>query len=86
MVKEIQLGETVRDVITGFSGVVTAKCTYITGCDQVHVQPRQSDKDGRWYDVTRLEVDNSTPVLELPKIEVVAKTGGPRETPGGNRV
>ncbi len=54
------MGKRVRDKVTGLEGVVTGKATYITGCDQVCVQPKV-DKDGkytegRWIDITRVEV------------------------------
>lgn len=56
---EIKLGDTARDTITGFMGVCTARAVYITGCNQVFVQPKL-DKDGKfvdghWVDEDRLE-------------------------------
>lgn len=52
------IGSVARDSITGFSGVVTGVCSYITGCDQALLQP-EAKSDGefvesRWFDVTRL--------------------------------
>lgn len=63
------LGTRVRDRITGFSGVVTGYVQYISGCNQVLVNPGV-DKDGKlmdgnWFDVQRVErIDNSLIVLE----------------------
>ncbi len=56
----IPMGVEVEDKITGFKGIVTGFCTYISGCNQVLVQPRL-DKDekfveGRWLDEQRLTV------------------------------
>lgn len=66
---EISLGQTVTDKITGFKGVVTARCEYISGCDQALVSPPVDDKgkidDGRWFVVQRLEVDATAPVITL---------------------
>ena len=60
---KVQLGSTVKDTITGFTGIVTGRCEYITGCAQVLVQPQMSTagdlKDARWYDEPRLEVSSA---------------------------
>lgn len=67
---QIQLGSTVRDVITGYRGVVIGRTTYLTGCDQYLVKPRELDKDGKihdgaWLDAQRLVVDDTVPVLSM---------------------
>lgn len=54
----IQLGDRVRDLITGFEGVVTGRCEYITGCTQVLVAPAAKDGafvESHWFDVDRCE-------------------------------
>jgi len=60
MNEEFEMGIKVKDKITGFSGIITGYCSYITGCDQCLLQPEvKSDGDfvsARWFDVTRLEV------------------------------
>lgn len=51
------LGLTVYDRITGFTGVITAHVTFITGCDQYCVQPPVKDGayvEGRYIDVHRV--------------------------------
>lgn len=54
----IELGNTYRDKITGFIGVCTGHCTYISGCDQALLQPLVDDKgkreEGCWFDIQRL--------------------------------
>lgn len=62
----IKLGQKVRDQITGFTGVVTGRCEYISGCHQVLVVP-PVDKDGKhvdsqWYDEQRCEVLDKKPI------------------------
>lgn len=56
---QIKLGDEVKDAITGFRGIVTARASYITGCDQVCVQPMQGSdgtvKDAKWFDDVRVE-------------------------------
>jgi len=56
----LELGMKVKDKITGFSGVVTGICLYLSGCNQVLVVPPVrkdgSFVDGQWLDLQRLEV------------------------------
>ena len=75
-----QLGNRVRDRITGVEGIVIADCQWIYGCRRLTIQP-QALKDGHpvnsiTFDADQLEVlDPST-----PKSFVAAKkapTGGP---------
>lgn len=53
----VVLGARVKDKITGFEGVVTGICHYITGCDQVLVQPKLKKGgdfvEARWIDIMR---------------------------------
>lgn len=59
-----QLGRTYKDRITGFSGVATGFCQYISGCNQVLLTPKASKdgsyKSGEWFDVQRCEVVGSS--------------------------
>jgi hypothetical protein len=69
------LGDEVKDSITGFKGIVTARTQWLHGCNVYRVQP-QDLKDGK-----RLEVDHfDEPQLEVVEEEVHKehrKTGGP---------
>ena len=63
----MKLGGKAKDKITGFSGTITAKCEYLTGCTQYLLQPG-TDKDGkyvdgRWMDEDRLEAIEADPVM-----------------------
>jgi hypothetical protein len=53
------LGTTQRDKITGFQGVVTGYCEYISGCHQVLLVPKVDEKgdhkEPHWFDLQRLE-------------------------------
>lgn len=63
------LGTKVKDKISGFSGIVTGRCQYLSGCNQAMVTP-QVLADGKpiepiWIDEQRLDrVDDSMLVLE----------------------
>lgn len=58
----IQLGQTVKDSITGVEGVVVGTAQYLTGCQQACVQPRGKEDDTTkvpgsiWIDEDRLIV------------------------------
>ena len=56
----IQNGDRVRDVVTGFEGVVIAVCEYWTQIPQVLVSPDYMGLEGEmkqpcWFDVPRIE-------------------------------
>lgn len=60
MTPEIKLGQKVRDKLTGFTGIATARLQYINRCEQVLVS-LPVDKEGKhvesvWIDAPRLEV------------------------------
>lgn len=88
---EIKMGQKVKDRITGFTGRVTALCTYITGCDQACVTT-PADKDGStktsWPDVSRLKILEE-PTEDLQSLidgknddgSDVEKNGGPQDHP-----
>jgi len=69
----IKLGATVRDSISGFTGIATARTEYLFGCVRVLVEPTEL-KDGvpldsQWFDEQRL-TENSD-----------AQAGGPQPEP-----
>lgn len=56
---EFKLGNRLKDKVTGFTGIATARIQYINGCIQYCLIP-QVDKDGKYvegiyFDVQRLE-------------------------------
>ena len=56
---EIELGKKYQDVVTGFQGVATGHCAYLSGCNQTLLVPPVG-KDGRsvdaqWFDDQRLK-------------------------------
>lgn len=55
----IALGSKAKDTITGFAGVVTGRCEYLTGCNQLLVAPAiakdGSIRDSQWFDEQRLQ-------------------------------
>lgn len=62
------LGYTATDRITGFKGIITGFCAYVTGCSQYLLQPRMDAKghieESRWFDEQRLKIDTKKkPIL-----------------------
>lgn len=80
------LGLKVRDVTTGFEGVVESVCFDLYGCVQAVVRPtvhfsekgEQVMPDGRYLDVHRLRPVTDAPVMALPTFEEVH---GPADKP-----
>jgi len=74
----IELGDRVKDKISGLKGIVVGISNYLYGCKRVSIQPEEA-KDGKpaeWYTVDE-------PQLEIVKKSVVSgrdtPTHGPRE-------
>jgi hypothetical protein len=75
----VKLGQMVRDQITDITGVVTARVEYLTGCEQVLVQPKSKDNsyiESRWFDEDRVVI-----VDEKPLVLKVTHNGPDREAP-----
>jgi hypothetical protein len=77
----IELGDLVKDKVTGFTGIVSAYSRFLSGCDRVSVQPRDL-KDGgvrmtEAFDILQLEIVEKAAVIVETRA-VVDRTGGPR--------
>lgn len=58
-----ELGKEGKDKITGFSGVLTSWCEFLTGCNRYCIQPTEL-KDGRpiegiYFDEAQIEIIGS---------------------------
>lgn len=78
-------GLTGKDIITGFTGVITGACSYISGCDQLLLSPRANEKgevkEGQWYDSSRVEIMTEYPRVNLPKSKVEEAPGPDKAAP-----
>jgi hypothetical protein len=75
------LGLKSRDVVTGFSGVVTSISFDLYGCIQGLVTPEFMDGkqlDSRWFDISRLIALDDEPVMAVPDF---ARIPGGQELP-----
>jgi hypothetical protein len=77
---KFELGEELKDRITGLAGVVMGRTEYLTGCTHYGLLPKSLTKDGKireweWIDESRLErVSNA-------KKEKGGKGSGPGHNP-----
>jgi hypothetical protein len=67
------LGLRVKDSVTGMEGVVTSISFDLYGCVQAIVHPGIAEngtmRDPLWFDVARLRVTDSNPVMECPNFD-----------------
>lgn len=68
------LGHTVRDKVTGYTGIVQGINFELYGCIQADVRPNSLDKDGKidsgfWFDLNRLELISKEPILTPPNFK-----------------
>ena len=52
---KFELGDGVKDVITGFTGIVESRTQYITGCNVYGLNSRKLDQSGNTIDVKFLD-------------------------------
>ena len=56
----IKLGEKVRDIVTGFHGIATARIDHLFRVPEIKVEPEQLDDNGKpmeaaWFEESRVE-------------------------------
>lgn len=76
------LGNTYKCKITGFKGVATGVCYYISGCTQILIcgkTDKESNTPALWIDVQRLEQVKAKRIVlkneETPGCDIPAPTG-----------
>lgn len=77
---EIELGDTVKDIHTGFKGVAIAKTEYINGCTQFSVIPKV-DKEGKMQEEIGIDIENLVVVKKGEKKDVEPLGGAYRRNP-----
>lgn len=75
--QKLELGDEVKDRVSGFRGIATCRHSYLNGCDRINVQPKATDKNSSLPD----EMSFDEPQLIVVKKGVVKQgkkdTGGP---------
>ena len=60
-------GDEVKEIITGFKGIITGIAFYITGCNQylIVAKPKNNTEEakGVWYDQDRIELVKSKKII-----------------------
>lgn len=75
----INLGDLVRDQISGFQGVAVGRTEWLYGCVRITVAARGLDKDGKPFDSQTFDEDQCE-IVENGSMQAPSKdrTGGPR--------
>lgn len=76
----IALGDTAEDEITGFQGVVVARCHYLTICDRLVLQPKTLDKDGQPQKQAGFDAVHCKLISKLHPPAPPEKRGGPMDS------
>ncbi len=86
----IKLGQSVKDKLTGFTGIVEGITDYLNGCRQALIRPKFKVKDdayptAAWIDVEQLSVVKGSKILKLNARKEELPSGGVRRTPPSRR-
>lgn len=74
---KFKLGSELKDTLTGFQAITTARCEYLTQCTQYLLLPTVDKdgkhRDGQWVDETRLELIKEG-AYQLPVTTAIPQT------------
>ena len=78
----VDLGDRVRDKVTGLEGVAIARSVYLFGCAQVCVAPpaQGGKSEAAWFDEPRLEVVKCG-AIDPADVSTDSEPGGPPRGP-----
>lgn len=74
---KFQLGDIVKDTVTGYQGVVMCRTDWLHGCTRYGLQPTKLDKDGKPQDTIMFD-EPQLVLVKAKKVERQTSTGGPR--------
>lgn len=83
---EIQLGDFVRDRISGFEGVAASRVEYLTGCTQIAIAKKGLNSEGKpiewqYFDWQRLEVSGENEFADITSSESTQLANGCGDLP-----
>ncbi len=81
--KMINLGDKVKDIITGIKGIAIAKCIYLNGCN--HIGFQLPFKDGKIPDIVWIDEPQVEVVTKSTRKKRKTRTGGPKQHPNRRR-
>lgn len=80
--KEILLGQEVKDQVTGFKGIVVSATIFLQGCRRIQVQPKVNKEgtipESASFDEPDLEVTGNGVWVPPPEPTKEPPPGGPR--------
>lgn len=76
----IELGDQVREDVTGYEGIVTSRSTFLSGCARLGVQAKM-DKDGK---IPQVEVFDENRLTVIAKGVIAADKTETSKRPGGD--
>ncbi len=78
----INLGDEVKDDISGFTGIATGRAVYLTGCVQIQITTStlKGEPVDHWIDEQRLLTTNTVRYV-LPRDVVEDAPAGPQNNP-----
>jgi hypothetical protein len=79
MEMKFELGQEVKEIVTGFKGIVMGRTEYITGCKQYGILPRKMTDKGNVPDWTWLDEDRL--VWTGKTMDIKNSVGGPQQHP-----
>ena len=77
---EFNLGDEVKDKVTGYKGIVTCRAEWLYGCRRYTVQSKQM-KDGKAIDSMHLDEMAIKLIKPAPRGAKIQQTGGPQDEP-----
>ncbi len=77
MTKRIELGDTAKDSITGFEGVVIARTEWLTNCVRMTLQPKGLKAEGTPIDCCAFDEPSLVLVKKRNPPAPKVKVGGP---------
>ena len=78
---KFNLGATVRDNITGFTGIVYNRNQWLHNCNVYGVKPTTLNTDGKIRESEHFDEPQLELIEEIPAVESFRKTGGPTDAP-----
>lgn len=80
---KFNLGDRIKETITGVTGIACGRCEYLWGCVQYEVKCEELDSNGKiqdfWFDEARLVlVATAEEVAKEKEVVVPHPTGGPQ--------
>ena len=72
---DIQLGDKIRDKVSGLTGIATGRIEYLNGCIQYGITPQA--KDGKTADTCYFDERQIEVVKKLAVVVEKKTTGGP---------